>query len=340
MEGHGPCPYCGAALREGARFCTSCGGRVDATGGAAEGATEGRKEAAAAGVPGGEGTGEAGVAPASPPPSEADAREPGMLPGPEKAAGRGRAPLLLGVLGGLLILAGAVILVLYLAVWRGSAGGTGDPLALARKYMEALERKDVDAYLDCFEEGFFSLEDNPLLEGMDLDPRELVEMAFGFMEASFEGVELELRSEEGDGATVVTTAGRMSLSVMGMEEEVDLAENPLEFRMARKGGRWYLTEDPMPTLPGGDLDFFGDDKDMDMPLNEFDLEDLEEYLPEEWDLEDLEDLEDLRPEDLEELMRELMEELEEPPQREGPPDESVTRKGRMQGSLAAARRGR
>ena len=53
---------------------------------------------------------------------------------------------------------------------------------------------------------------------------------------------------------------------------------------------------------------------------------------------DLEELEDLRPEDLEELMRELMEELEEPPQHEGPPDETVTWKGRPQGCLAGCRR--
>ncbi|MBC7246481.1 MAG: zinc ribbon domain-containing protein [Actinobacteria bacterium] len=331
------CPRCGAALKEGARFCTSCGRRIDTAGGAEVGTVAGREEAVAAGVPGGAGTGEAGVAPALPPQPDADAQEPGMLPGPARAAGRSRAPLLLGVLGGLLLLAGAVILVLYLAVWREGAGGTGDPVALARKYMEALERKDVDAYLDCFEEGFFSLEDNPLLEGMDLDPRELVEMSFIFMEVSFEGVELDLRRDEGDGATVVTTAGMMSLSIMGMEEEVDLADDPLEFRMARKGGRWYLTEDPMPTLLGGDLDLFGDDMDMDMdrPPDGYDLEDLEKYLPEEWDLEELEDL---RPEDLEELMRELMEELEEPPQHEGPPDETVTWKGRPQGCLAGCRR--
>lgn len=236
---------------------------------------------------------------------------------------------MLGVLGGLLLVAGVVVLVLYLTLWRDGGGGTGNPVALARKYMEALEKKDVDAYMACFEEGFFSWEDNPVLEGMNLDPRRMLEMAFNFTDFSFKGVELELQREECDEATVVTTAGRMVVSVIGIEEEEDLAQNPLTFRMARKGGRWYLTEDPMPALGGG---FNPLQQDMDMDMDEYDLEDLEEYLPEGWSLEDLENL---RPEDVEELIRELMEEMEGPPRWEEPPDESVTWKGQESYGTAA-----
>ena len=255
-----------------------------------------------------------------------------IAPAAAFAAKRSMAPLLVGAAGGLLLVAGAALLVVYLTLWRGGAGSGGDPVSLAREYMESLEKEDVDAYLACFEEDF--LEDDPFLIDLGLEPREMLVMAFGFMDISFEGVELELGEEKGEKTTVVTTAGTLSMSVLGMEEQVDLADEPLEFKMFRKGGRWYLAENPLPATGTMDMDF--DKEDTYIDPDGYDLEDLEEYLPEGWDLEDLEDL---GPGDLEELIRELMEELDEPPQPKENGGETLTRASCGIADRALGRRG-
>ena len=235
------------------------------------------------------------------------------MPGVAAAAPvrRSRAPLAIGVIGGLLVIGGIAVLVLYLTLWRGGGGGgTGDPLALAEKYMAALEAGDVDAYMACFEPDFFSRSDNPLLEDMDVDIRKFLEMGFEFAEIKFDGVKLDLKSEKGDKATVVTTAGTLAMSAMGFDERYDLAEEPMEFRMVKAKGRWYLTEDPMPTAIGPDLDLEDLEDLEDLDLEDLEDLDLEDLLPEDMDLEDLENLtpeelqqwleyfEDLLPEDM------------------------------------------
>ncbi len=212
---------------------------------------------------------------AAPPPTPRSAVE---------GAGGRLAPLLLGVSGAALIIAAVTLLLLYVLVWRGGKG-VGDPVSLARRYMDSLQEEDVETYLSCFEEGFFSMEDNPILEGMGLGPEELVKMHFGFMDASFRGVELEVRSQEEEKATVMAVAWTLTVSYWVLEEEVDLSEDPLDFRMARKGGRWYLVEDPLPFLGGGLWGFREDGADFDA----FDLEDLEELLPDDFDLEEWEE---------------------------------------------------
>jgi hypothetical protein len=231
---------------------------------------------------------------------------------------RGKAPLIAGIVGGLLILGGIVVLVLFLAVWRGGGGGTGEPAALAEKYMNAMEKGDAQAYMDCFEPEFFSMEDNPIMEGMDIDIKKLLEMSFQLMDMKFIGVELKVESQKGDSATVVTTAGTMRVSAMGMEEEVDLAEDPLKFDMVKDDGRWYLTEDPTQGMVGPQMDL----KDQD--TGDFNPGDLnpgglnpEDLIPR-----------DLNPEDLENLNEEdlnrLMQELEQWMQEEGIPQEDTT----------------
>jgi len=130
-------------------------------------------------------------------------------PAPKK----NKAALIVGICGGVLVVAAIVVLVLWLAVWRdGSGGGSGDPIALAQRFMESLEQGDIDAYMACFQEDFFinEIKNNPFMESMDLSEEEIkeyAEMAFEMMEVKFEGVELEVSSQQGDKATVVTTAG-------------------------------------------------------------------------------------------------------------------------------------
>lgn len=294
------CPGCGKPLKEGASFCTNCGAAVGAPAGAEAGAAPPEPPAsqeatqplppAAAPMPAPPTAGMAGEAPPAP----------GFAPGPPPR--KNKAALLVGVIGGVLVVAAIVILVLWLAVWRdGGGGGTGDPIALAEKYIKALEKGDIDSYLACFEEGF--LEDSAL-EGMGMDIKELLEMTFEMMEVDFESYALELESERGSSATVVTTEGTVTMAVMGFEQKIDLADEPMVFEMIKKGGRWYLTEDPMPGSTGGGMDFdLGDLEDFDLEdLNPEDLEGFESYLPEGMTLEDLENM---SPEELMELLEDL-----------------------------------
>lgn len=239
------CASCGAALRQGVSFCTHCGAA-----------------AGAAAVT------EAAVTVEQPPPA------PGA-----PAPGRSRILLAAGILGGLLALGAAVFLVLYLTLWRGD-GGTGDTMALAEKYIHALEDGDFEAYRDCFDPDAFALEDMDGLDYFDLglDHKNITKWGEKFLEMAefeFEGVRLEETSRSEKKATVVTTAGTASFSVFGLDREIDLAESPLEFKMIRKKGRWYIAESPINSM-------------MDREFRDMDLEDLEEYLPE--DMRDFEDM--------------------------------------------------
>jgi hypothetical protein len=166
------------------------------------------------------------------------------------------------------------------------------------------------------------------LEMSEEDIMEYVRMAFEMMEVEFDGVELEVTSQQGDKATVVTTAGTMKAGMFGFEEEVDLADDPLEFNMVKEGGRWYLTENPMGDTMGSGMDFdMGDledfdiedleDLDMDdledLNLEDFNLEDLEQYLPEGMDIEELMNM---SPEELEQMLEELEQLFQDLPQPE------------------------
>jgi len=102
-----------------------------------------------------------------------------------------------------------------------------------------------------------------------------------------------------------------------MGEELDLADDPLEFNMIKEGGSWYLTENPMGASMDSGMGDFEDLDQEDFNLEDFNLEDLEQYLPEGMSLEDLTNM---SPEDLEKMLEELEQLLEDLPQ----PEESAT----------------
>lgn len=313
-EAEKTCPGCGKPVKEGASFCTDCGAALGGPAGAGDAATAPVPpvtQEATQPLP------QAGIPAKAPPTTEAAGEEPpapGYAPGPPPR--KSKAALLVGLIGGVLVVAGIVVLVLWLTMWRDGGGGTDEPIALAEKYISAMEKGDVDAYLACFEEGF--LEDIEIFEGMDM--KELLKMSFEMMTVKFEDYALELKSEQGSSATVVTTEGNAVFSVMGFEQEYDLADDPMVFEMTKKGGRWYLTQDPMPGSMGGDVDFDMDDLDMgdleDLDMGDMegfnleDMEDLESFLPEGMSLEDLENM---SPEQLQDLLDELEQLMEDLP---------------------------
>jgi hypothetical protein len=47
---------------------------------------------------------------------------------------------------------------------------------------------------------------------------------------------------------VVTAAGKLYMNPLGVEKEIDLGWEPLRFEMVREGGRWFLTQNPLPYL--------------------------------------------------------------------------------------------
>ncbi|MBC7252426.1 MAG: hypothetical protein H5T72_00450 [Actinobacteria bacterium] len=150
-----------------------------------------------------------------------------------------------------LALIGLVILLVTTGPERREEAGD-EPLDMARRFMEAVEEEDVDAFMACFMEEFPIPEPDPttepLSERVKLDPRRFLEISFQGVDFRFEDVELELRSLEGDSATVVTTSGRLYMNPLGMELVRDLSREPLVFRMVRREGSWYLTENPVPYI--------------------------------------------------------------------------------------------
>ncbi|MBC7253720.1 MAG: zinc ribbon domain-containing protein [Actinobacteria bacterium] len=284
------CPRCGKEARGGASFCTACGADLREGG-------EGPSAKAEVGMVAAPHAGEGEAAHPRPPGAEPAAAPPGMAP---VASRRKRLALLLGIVGGILLVGGGVLLALYLVLWRGGAGA-GDPVALARKYMRAMEDKDFDALKECYDPDYLAAADQGLLEDMGLGPGGVVEWMMSFLEVRFSAVELRVEHEDAHDALVVTTAGRLSYSIMGWSQEFDLAEEPLRFRMNREEGRWYLVEDPVNQLlqenlgPEGDTGFFED-----QDLREFWEEFMKDF-----------HLDGRMRRDLEELWREMEEWLEE-----------------------------
>jgi zinc-ribbon domain len=327
-EAEKTCASCGKPLKEGVAFCTSCGAAVGAAGDAAAAVS------AQAPPPGPLET----VAPVegTPPPPVPPAAgvEGAAVQPPVYAAGpapkKNKAALIVGICGGILIVVAVVVILLGFAVgpkWfvDNGGGGTGDPVALAQKYMDSLEQGDIDAYMACFQEDFFinEIKSNPLMESLGLseeDIKQYAGMAFDMMEVKFEGVELEVTSQQGDKATVVTTAGTASVSVFGMEEKLDLATDPLEFNMVKADGRWYLAENPMGGSMGTDMGSGLEDlqnldsQDLqDFNLQDFNLQDLEQYLPEGMSLDELMNM---TPEELDQMLKELEQLMQDLPQQD------------------------
>ena len=213
--------------------------------------------------------------------------------------------MIIGIVGGVLVLCGIAVLVLWLTVWKDGGSGSATPVALAEKYIGSLEKSDVGAYKACFE---------PDTEFMD----EFLESSFATTDFKFEDVSLEVESETAEEATVVTTGGTAIVSSIIFDVEVDLADEPMELEMVKKDGKWYLLYDPLDIILSGAVDF----EDMDFEdLDELLPEDLEDLIPEDLDLEDLEnlipeelDFENISPEELEQMLEDLEKLMEDLPQ--------------------------
>ncbi|MGQ9757352.1 MAG: zinc-ribbon domain-containing protein [Actinomycetota bacterium] len=295
------CPRCGKEAREGVTFCTACG--LDLRVGTRDGAAQEGEGDAARPLPG-----KATEAPEHETPPRARPPEPGALSTSSAAAGAGRKrlALVLGGLGALFLVAGAVLLVIYLALLRE---GVRDPMDLARRYMKAAQEKDLDALEECFDPEYLSAGDLGVLEEMGLDARGLAAWMMSFVDIRFSGVKLKVEHEDARRALVVTTAGSLSYSIMGWEQELNLGSDPMHFRMVRKGGRWYLDQDPINEIMGKNL---GRVEELEL-FEDPDIRELWEQLMEKMQFGD----EWLR--DLEDLWREMQERLEEGEEEEGGP---------------------
>ena len=146
------------------------------------------------------------------------------------------------VVGGLVILSGITVAILFLTV-RDASGGADSPEALVAMYMTSLEQEDVQSYMDCFE--FEHFED---IWGRGISEKYVQAMLKGFMalgDIRFEGVELETVS--GDDASVEMRADKGKIITTGflLDVDYDVAEFPMSFKMYRKGGSWFLANDPM-----------------------------------------------------------------------------------------------
>jgi len=147
-----------------------------------------------------------------------------------------------------LSLAGAAFLVAGCGGEGKKAAGGETPLELVKEFLDAVQREDAEAFLSCFRPGFTVPEPDPFIGEVKVDPLEFMRSSFQTVDFRFEGVELRVAREEGDSATVVTTGGKVYMNPLGVEKEMDLSQEPLRFEMVREGGRWFLTENPLPYL--------------------------------------------------------------------------------------------
>jgi len=276
------CQNCGAAVKEGASFCTRCGAAVAP----AEGAASSPPPRETPPVP------PAG-APQPTPPGEAEAVPQAAPPPPGvPAAERSRIPLLIGIMGVLLFIAGGVLLMLFLTVWSVGGEEEDGQVELARRYMNALQDEDPQAYLGCIDPQYF----------MDMglagdEAEEMIEGYFKMLKVRFVDVKLALDESSEGRSLVVTTAGTLRIGSLDYSGEIDLAEEPVYFYMVKKDGRWYLEGDPIDQVMGLDeeydegdgLDLLPEDFNLEIPEEfELDLKELEELL-EDMDLEELEE---------------------------------------------------
>jgi hypothetical protein len=187
-----------------------------------------------------------------------------MQPPPPR---RKRGLLVGGILGGVAVVAGVIALILFLTVFSGGGGAASSvdqPKGLANKYLAALQDKDSQSYMDCFNSDYFE-RINSFSEMLNINAQDLVDTIMDLATFKFGGVKLEVRSQTESEATVVTTAGKASFSAMGQRRDSDLSQDQLVFNMVKEDGRWYLTEDPMDSA-GLSTDFSGGFGSGDWPV--------------------------------------------------------------------------
>lgn len=175
-------------------------------------------------------------------------RNPPALAGGAKRRGRA---LALGAAIAVALAAG-IAAVLFTLPSGGKGGGGEGPLELVRRFLEAVEKEDIEAFMSCFCEEFPIPEPEPgfepLLEGTEIDPRKFLEFSFQDVDFRFEGVELRLVTLEGDYAKATTVSGVLYMNPLGVDKVRDLGLEPLVFEMVRRNGAWYLTGNPVPYI--------------------------------------------------------------------------------------------
>jgi hypothetical protein len=141
-----------------------------------------------------------------------------------------------------------IVLTLFLTVWSQEEQAATDEVqiddrvALVQVYIQAIEDEDVDAYLSCFEPGFYQSEE--MMEELgDIDMELTLEEAFSTSDITFKDVEMEATSISDIEAEVETSGGVVEIAFEGDTIELDFSEDPVTFKMKRENGTWYLTED-------------------------------------------------------------------------------------------------
>mgnify|MGYP000859082761 FL=1 len=268
------CANCGKPLGEDAKFCAKCGqptgqAMVAAEAAAVEASVDQAvtpvTDAAAATpepfaeriAPGPPAAPEAVAPPPPPPPAQAYAQAPPPPPPgfaqvpaggtPYAQAPYGEPPrrrslkwLWIG-LAALAVIA-AIVCVLVFVVFDGDGGGgASEPEKVVTRLLDAMEDGDIDTVFDVMDPEMLGSEFGD--EFLDMAKEAMRQEMFSEGSIEFSGIKMETEETGEDTATVRIVDGKVTMTDEDGESETEAvseAEEPVEFNMVRREGKWYL----------------------------------------------------------------------------------------------------
>ena len=261
------CANCGNPLGEDARFCAKCGQPTGQAVVAAEAAaveasveqpvTPMADAAPAAPEPPAAPVAAAPAPPPLPPPAQAYAQAPPPPPPGFAQAPAGGAPYAQVPYGGppkrrslkwlwiglaALAVIAAIVCVLVFVVFDGDgAGGASEPEKVVTKLLDAMEDGDIDTVFDVMDPEMLGSEFGD--EFLDMAKEAMRQEMFSEGSIEFSGIKMETEETGEDTATVRIVDGKVTMTDEDGESETEAvseAEEPVEFNMVRREGKWYL----------------------------------------------------------------------------------------------------
>jgi hypothetical protein len=184
-------------------------------------------------------------APASPPPpygQPAFGAAPGYPQGAWQQPRKSKKGLWIGLAAALVVIAVAAILVFVVFWGQISGGGSSGPEQAVQKLLTALEKKDIDAFVNALTPGAIDELTGGVASADEAKAR-LADELFTYESMKFEDVKMD-SVITGDSATVTITGGSVTLKESpdadATTEDVLDSATQVEFYATKQDGKWYV----------------------------------------------------------------------------------------------------